>query len=91
MKKVDPKQRPEYSHLVINKNLRNILLMAVGGATVISSAVIFAEVQLEHHWTLVLGLGSVSGIVLTFFPPTESWVYNSWQKSPQRLERHDGK
>ena len=80
-----------YSYLLVNSNLRNFLLGSVIVSTVISSAVIFAEMRLNLHWTIIIGLGSVPGLVLMFFPPTEVWVYNAWQKAPQRLERHDGK
>ena len=77
-----------FSKIVINKNRRSSLIVAIGFFFALFVSMIFTDLMVGNNWLLIAGPVLFCGAVITLIPPTEEWSYKPWQIYPQKYERH---
>jgi hypothetical protein len=76
------------SKIVVNRNKRASLIVAMVFFFFLFSSIIFADLMVGNNWLLIAGPILFCGAIISLIPPTEEWSYKPWQIYPQKYERH---
>ena len=77
-----------YVKLSILPSRRRVLYLICGVVFVAMAIIIFGDMQLNKHWSLMTLPIILLGLVITAVPMTEDWLYKPWQTMARRYERH---
>jgi hypothetical protein len=76
-----------YSHLIISKQKRRGLAIALTIFFFILLSLLFNNSIIGASWLVILSPILLVALLICVLPPTEDWVYKPWQAKAQQYER----